>query len=458
MTTRRRAHVTIRTPTAGLALVDGCTLAGSATVHAGGRVEGDVSIGPSAAAGPSGRPSLAVAVDSAAAVPARVRLLRDGGADGLPRDVALFPEPDTVALERFVVAIAPAEVLRLVAAFARREVPALGDLFEALGLADSTGRFRVPAALMADPARWFLDAATLGATDGRPDIARLQSLFAAVRGLVPGAHPPDGIQLPWGLQVRATVAAGVLRARLGWGTPESIGALRLSGAVALELSPTGALSPVVDLVVDLTDPGAPGTVLGGIDVGIGATPTVAARIPVGGGAPITVPLLPIAGGLGGLAGAAERALPLALDALTNVGTFAGLDVGAAVATLGDALDLRTGTPAHFDISRLELLAANPVAQLTARLTDLSNRQDLVAALGALTAPLLPGTSTAAGTLLTLAPSPHVEVKLDLSAAIPKVCLRIIDSRPVDGLSLGGELCIGDGGVRKVAARRRRRRS
>ena len=324
----------------GTTLAGGASLGGTATVTSAGRVAVSAAVGIGEGSGPNGRFGVAVTVDTAAAAPVAASLTRTGGADGMPRSVALLPVPDVEALGRLGAAALPAEVARMALELAVRELPALAPLCDAVGLRDPVAaRVRVPAGLMADPAGWLLSTATLGAAGGRPDPARVAAVVGALRALVPGPHPADGLALPWGLVLRTADVSGTLRVTVGLPTPLQLGNLRVSGSAGLDLQPSGAVAPAFTAVLDLTDPGAPATVLGGIDVGLGATVSAAARVPIG-ATILTVPVLPVSGGLGGLAGAATRALPIALDALTEVGTFGGLDVGAAVAALGDALDLR----------------------------------------------------------------------------------------------------------------------
>ena len=255
--------------------------------------------------------------------------------------------------------------------------------------------------------------------------------------------------MPWGLELRSSETAGILRVNLGLPGPLDLGALRVGATAGLELGPTGALAPTVSVSLDLTDAGTPVTVLGGLDVALGSTISAAARLPLG-GSTLTIPLLPVSGGLGGLAGAAARALPLALDALTHVGTFGAIDVGAAIAALADALDLRTGAGPTFDLVELEQLADQPAAQLATRLSRAANRSDLAAALRLLD-PLLPGSIGGTGAVVDVVLSRHLTVSVDLAGAVPAVCLRATDVRPVAELSIGGELCFGDGGVRSVRA-------
>ena len=440
-------RVTLSTTGPGLALMGGSTIRGSATVERGGRVELDVHLDSSAGSGSHGRLGLALTVDTAAAVPVRATLERTGGVEGLARLVPLLPTPDTGALLRLVESVAPAEIVRLMAEYMAREVPALRALFDAVSLRVG-GRVVLPAALMADPAAWFLSTATLGASDGRVDPARVQSVFAAVRALVPGSHPANAVALPWGLELRCATNGGTLRATVGLSAPMSIASLQLQGSFGLELPTAGAVSPVVALTLDLLDPVTPSTVLGGIDLAVSNTVNAAARIPVG-STILTLPLLPIPGGLGDLAAGARRALPLALDALVTIGVHGGFDVGSAIGALGDALDLRTGATKHFDIVELEALVATPTAFLT-RLSAGSNRSDLAAALALFLDPVLPGTAIAVGPKLTLVLSSHVTVEADLTPNVPTVCLIVNDVRPIAGLPIAGEICLGDGGVRKFA--------
>ena len=430
-------------------MAGGVQLDGSVTVDTDANVDLDLTVGLGGGNGPNGRFGLAVSVDSRLAVPVSATLTRTGGADGLTRSVALLPATDLPGLEALGTAMLPGELLRLACEFAVREVSPLGALLDALGLRDpTTQRVRTLAGLMADPARWFTSTAALGTSGGHPDPVKIQAMFGAVRALLPGPHPADGVALPWGVQLISAEAAGILRITLRCPQVE-LGALRVAGSAGVELGPTGVLTPAFSAAVDLTDQGTPANVLGGLDVGVAAHVAVVARLPVDGSI-LTLTILPASGGLGGLiTQAIGHALPLALDALTRAGIFGGFDVGAAVAAIGDALDLRTGTPPAFDLAELELLASAPAAQLVSRLTRPGNRADLAAGLRLFADPLLPGTAGGTGAVVDLQLSSHVAVVVELTGTVPAVTVRASDLRPIPELSINGELSLGDGGVRVV---------
>ncbi len=136
----------------------------------------------------------------------------------------------------------------------------------------------------------------------------------------------------------------------------------------------------------------------------------------------------------GLAGLAEvavtRALPLVLNALADQ-SGAGLagDVGAAVRTIGDALALRTGTPAQFNGTALQGWATDPAAAFAARVSVLS--ATAISALATALDPLLPTpatvslsgghlTVTIGGVVITLQPSPFaISVAANISG-IPTI--------------------------------------
>ncbi len=449
--------LTLATTTGGITVAGGVGIDGSVTVRADGHLAVALTIGLGAGGGPNGRLGLTLGVDSALSSPVSAALTRTGGADGLVRSVPLLPSADLAALERLATAMVPGELMRLALEFAVREVAAFGPLLDAVGLRDpATGRVRIPAGLMADPGRWLTTTATLGASTGRPDPARVQALLTAVRAFLPGPHPAGGVTLAWGVQVLSAETAGTLRMTLRC-PAVTLGALRVAGEAGVAIGPTGTVAPVFSVTVDLLDPAAPASILGGLDAGLGsdaggsAVPTVTARLPVA-GAVLELPILPISGGLGDLVTAAvTRALPLALDALTRVGTFGGFNVGAAIAALADALDLRTASPSPaFAFSALEALAADPVGQLTSRLSIGANRSDLAVALRLLADPLLPGTAGGAGAVVELVLDPRLTVTIDLSGSVPAVRATASGLSPIPELTLGGTFGVGAGGVRAVA--------
>ena len=266
-----------------------------------GRVSAAVGIGDGT--GPNGRFGLTVAVDTAAAAPVAASLTRTGGADGLPGPSPCCPSLTSRRSAGWVLRRCRPRWPAWRSSWPCVSCPALAPLCDAVGLRDAVaGRVRVPAGLMADPAGWLLSTATLGAAGGRPDPVRVAAVVGALRSLVPGPHPADGLALPWGLVLRTADVSGTLRVTVGLPTPMQLGSLRVNGSAGLELQPSGAVAPAFAVVLDLTDPGAPASVLGGIDVGLGATVSAAARVPIA-GTTLTVPVLPLGGGLAGLAGA-----------------------------------------------------------------------------------------------------------------------------------------------------------
>src|SRR5204863_159200 len=77
-------------------------------------------------------------------------------------------------------------------------------------------------------------------------------------------------------------------------------------------------------------------------------------------------------GLGRLAGAAKKALPLVLNALADeTGNDLKGKAGAVVRAVGDELGLRTGAPSAFHQAELDAWAADPAASLAARLPTLA---------------------------------------------------------------------------------------
>ena len=227
-----------------------------------------------------------------------------------------------------------------------RELPALAPLCDAVGLRDAVagaragpggadGRSRRLAAQHGDARR-----------DGwpaRPGAGRGGGRRLA--GLVPGPHPADGLALPWGLVLRTADVSGTLRVTVGLPTPMQLGSLRVSGSAGLDLQPVRRRGAGVRRRArPHRSGGARLRSSAASTSGSGATVSAAARVPIG-ATTLTIPVLPLSGGLGWSRRGGQRALPIALDALTEVGTFGGLDVGAAVAALGDALDLPRRRPA-----------------------------------------------------------------------------------------------------------------
>ncbi|MGA0611702.1 DUF6603 domain-containing protein [Caldimonas sp. KR1-144] len=281
---------------------------------------------------------------------------------------ALWPAPDAQALARMLARAAPAlaahaalELLRSADEAARPTIDALLDALGFLhGAAGDAGRALKPLApLLRDPARWFAEAASA---------PRLQALLDALRPLMqrPGAAGEalalttgttlsvaphgDGVRLQLALDASAWTAPAGVASRLGTGV---IAGLQLrAGAVAqpsLHVHAGVGLTPEGRQAVHAT--------LGPAGLAVFLRPASGPDIA----------LVPFAG-LGSLAGNAVQALPFLLDRLAA----RPAPVGPLVAALGDALQLRAGAPAAFDIARLRAWAAHPSESLRDAAASIGN--------------------------------------------------------------------------------------
>ena len=286
-----------------------------------------------------------------------------GGHDSAP----LWPTPDAPALARMLAHAAPAlgaqaalELLRQADAGARPFIDALLGAMGLLGNANSQGwrAVRPLAGLLRDPVGTLRSAGSLGA-----DAVRLQALFDALRPLL-GASGGVGAALTLAPGVALSVAADGAGARLaldvqpaGWVPAAGAAALVAGLGASLKISPSGP--PVAALALHL---GLAGAAAGrrAVHTRIGATGLELFLRPDSGP---DIALMPFAG-LGSLAGvagaAAQAALPFVLDRLAEQAA----PVGPLVATLGDALALRSGlAPRRFDAVALRSWASNPTSAL-----------------------------------------------------------------------------------------------
>ena len=428
--TRGDATVTITLGTSprlrfDVAAVTGLGAALTATVTAAGAAAtADLRLGP-----------LVASIDTSRTTPATVAV-EVTGAPPLP----LLPDPPP--LERVVdvvTAAVPAGLIRTGLEWARDAHPAFASLVDLLGLGAPDQRVRLPVALVRDPAGWLLDAAALGTSDGRPDPAKVARLVEFLAGFVPGSHPPGGLVLPGGMVLAVSPAGGGgLSATLGWPAPITAGPVRVDGHVGVSVGATGDLRPDVSLLIDLLDPADPTDVLGGIELAATPAAAVTARIPLGGSV-VEIPIVP-APSLTALAGTAQRALPLALDALTEL-TVGGQPVGHGLALLGDALAVRTGTAGNrrFSGDELATLAASP-AQIPVRLA--ANAADAAAGLAGLLDPVIPGTLGSTGGVATYTNGP-LRLTFDGTGTRPTFCAAVTNLAPVTGLALSAEVCVSD---------------
>lgn len=291
---------------------------------------------------------------------------------GTTDTVALWPNPDPLAIARTVAKAAPSlggqvalELMRRADDTARPVIDAVLDAFGLLSgtVSDVDRSIRPLAGLLADPAGWLRSADSLAASP-----AKIQGLFDALRPLLGIAGAP-GSPLALANGVALTVATAGPGARLSlavdpsvWTAPGGV-AGRLAGGLGatLTLGPSGPPSLGIEVYVGLTGAASGRQAVyarlgaGGIELFI--RPTSGADIP----------LVPFAG-LGSLAAVAEAALPFLLDKLAEIpGT-----VGNLVQAVGDAMALRSGAPKQFDATALHNWATNPVGALTAALPSITS--------------------------------------------------------------------------------------
>ena len=284
----------------------------------------------------------------------------------------LWPSPEGEAIARLLVKAAPSlgahvalEVMRRADDAAR---PVIDAALDAMGMlagtaGDAERALRPLAGFLSDPAGWLRSAESIAAQP-----AKAQALFDALRPLL-GISGAAGDPITFVPGVALAVAADGGNLRLELGADSSAFAApggatgRLVGGVtaALTIGASGPPQPSLALHVGL-DGAAAGrqaihAALGGSGISVFLRPSTGADIP----------LIPFAG-LGGLAAAAEAALPFLLDRLAEIPG----DVGDTVATVGDALNVRTGAGAsrHFDGPALVNWAVNPVGSLTGALPSI----------------------------------------------------------------------------------------
>jgi large repetitive protein len=349
--------------------------------------------------GPAGGAVLTLAASPA--LSAHAEWHRPGGT--APEAFPLWPDPDVPALLRLGARVAPAELGRIGLEYLRRldeDVRPIADAaLDALGLlataADRDGvrPVRLPLGLLADPLGWLSHAGALGADGGGLDPVKAATLLDALKPVIGVAGEAGEWKLADGLAVRTDAHDG--RPRLG-----------------LELS-TAGLAPADGRLVVLLDAslalpaGAPPRPALELSLGLSATAPDrrAVHVVLDDGLRVflrpetgaDIPLFPDPPGLGQLAQAAEQALPLVLDAIAKeTGSDLKGQAGAVVRSLGDAMGLRSGSPAKFDAAALHAWASDPAGQLAARLPTLAATalEEISGAVG----PVLPAgfTATVAG--------------------------------------------------------------
>jgi len=338
------------------------------TINGAPAFDGAITFGRGTELGAAGAVELVVDLEPFAA---DVRWHHPGGATDT---VALWPTPDGATIARMLAVAAPSlgghvalELMRRADDAARPIIDAVLDAFGMLAgsVGDVDRAIRPLAGFLSDPAGWLRSSESIAAQP-----AKAQVLFDALRPLLGiGGAAGSTLALTTGVELSVAGEGADLRVALGidssvFGAPAASTGRFVAGAtVAIVVGASGPPRPALALHVGLdgADPGrqAMHVALGDSGIAVFVRPTTGADIL----------LLPFAG-LGGLAAAAEAALPFLLDRLSEISG----DVGDTVAAVGDALALRAGAGAarHFDGAALSAWAIDPVASLIGALPSITS--------------------------------------------------------------------------------------
>ena len=362
---------------------------------------------PAASATTSGPPAFAVvATASAAGLTAELRQRGAGGTE----TVALWPTPSADAMLGLLTTAVPAVTLRGLLEALRSTLGssppglAIDALLQALGvlgpdLGDGSPRaIKSLFGIIADPAAW-LQNVPAGLAGSVP------ALVDAVRGLIGGGGAAGTLRIADGVTLRTAMQGPRLLVAIdvdasGFTPPAGGVLLTLAGGLGLSISttPGGTTLPDVSASFGIAGTGAVRLRVGPDAGGAGNTVGVTLSL-----APVGRPeirLLPAGPGMAGLADAAAAgaiaALPELLDALAGlnpagVPATPGEIAGRVITRLGDALALRTETPARFDQAALVAFGNDPAAALAARAASLG--ADGLTLLTEAVGPLLGGVAT-----------------------------------------------------------------
>ena len=300
--------------------------------------------------------------------------------------VELWPNPDAAAVERALVRLLPAELLRQALQSlralddsARPVIDGMLSLVGLLGAANPQGlrAVRLPAALLANPAAWLRHEAALGVSGAASafDPNRLVQLFDALKPLVDLPGDAGAWRITPGVELKASSVSAGARIALEldstkFTAPNGVLArLAFGGSLHLTLSGSAVARPGLELFVGLAG-GASGRsavhVVVSDDLKLFLRPAAGSDIA----------LFPNPAGLGQLAAAAAQqavtqALPMVLDALAGLSSAPSPrhEVGVLVTQLGDAMGLRSA--GHYQSAALAAWGADPAAQLASRLPVLA---------------------------------------------------------------------------------------
>ena len=313
-----------------------------------------------------------------------------------PETIALWPNPDPLALLPLLPPALIATATRIGLDYLREldetARPVIDAALDGLGLltgaaGDLDRNARVPLELLSHPVTWLRSQAAFGDVSGKFAPARAAAFVDALKPLLGVSGGPGEIVLAPGITVTVVGAGDALRLGLtvdgaafampAGGSPR----VALGGMFALDIGNSGTLRPVVDAFVGLTGASAGRQA---VHLSVGDALRLFLRPQAG----ADISLYPDPPGLGAVAGAALRALPFVLDEIAKASAPPlAATAGQVVSAIGDALDLRSGTPAKFDSAKLAAWAQNPPAQFAARLPAL--QQSVLSSLATAVAPALP---------------------------------------------------------------------
>jgi hypothetical protein len=331
-----------------------------------------------------------------------------------PELIKLWPSPDFTALARALVSLLPAECVRIGLEYLRRldasaqvVIDAGLDAVGLLGAAVAGQRsVLLPAGLLHDPIGWFQHDSAFGA-GGHFSAPRVAALLDAVKPIIGVTGNPGQWNLATGVTAIADADSGNLRLGLHLDTSglapvaTAAGRLTAGGTFTLTLPPGLAPKPAVLLSAGLST-AAPGRQA--LYIQLGDHLQMYLRPETG----TDISLYPNPAGLGQLASSAvTHALPYLLDQLAGqTGNNLQGHAGEIVRTVGDGLNLRSDTPAHFDSTKLQAWITDPTASLVAALPTLTGTalQAIANALGPVLTPLSVTASVTAGKLAVTAGS------------------------------------------------------
>jgi hypothetical protein len=296
-----------------------------------------------------------------------------------PELIHLWPSPDLVGLERALGQLLPAELTRLGLEYLRgldaTAKPIIDTALDSIGLlgaaVGSQRNVLLPAGLLHDPVSWFQHESSFGGPGGfsAPKVA---ALLDALKPIIGVTGDPGKWNLSNGVTAIADSDNGNLRLGLSLDTSAfapiatAAGRLDATGTFTLTMPPGAAPHPGVSFSVGLS-----GAAPGRRAVYVSVNGSVSAFIRPATGADIS--LYPNPPGLAQLASAAvTQALPFILDHIASqTGATIQGKAGAIVSAIGDGLGLRTGSPAHFDGTKLQAWASDPAGSLVAALPTLT---------------------------------------------------------------------------------------